>query len=164
MERISRADGRWHFVAKLIGSFGLTGFFPIAPATFASLVFAVLYVAVPGGRALANPLVALVTLILSVPVASRLEKSHGHDAGCIVIDEVVGMQIVFVWADPGIHGVVLGFVFFRVFDVLKPFPIHRSQDLPGGFGVVCDDVLAGIYTRLTMVLIALVYPDVGLFF
>jgi phosphatidylglycerophosphatase A len=163
MERISRTDGGVHFITKLIGSFCFTGFFPVAPATFASLVFAVAYAFVPGGTALAHPFVVLATLFVSVPVAARLEKRYGHDAGCIVIDEVVGMQMVFVWAEPSLHGLALGFFFFRVFDVLKPFPIDRSQDLPGGFGVVCDDVLAGIYTRVIVILIALVYPHAGRF-
>jgi len=153
-----------YFLAKLIGTFGFTGFFPFAPATFASFVFAAIYVVVPGGQWLAHPVVCAVTLIVSIPVSTALEKRYGKDPGCVVIDEVVGMQAALVWAsNVSTWGVVLVFFIFRVFDIAKPFPIHRSQRLPGGWGIVIDDAIAGIYTRVAIVLCALVWPSLGSF-
>ena len=72
----------------------------------------------------------------------------GHDAHPIIIDEMVGqwLAVAFLpkeWLPWGI-----AFVLFRVFDVLKPFPIHRSQKLPGGWGIMIDDVLAAVYTMV----------------
>jgi phosphatidylglycerophosphatase A len=153
------------FVARLIGTFGFTGFFPFAPATFASLVFAAIYAWIPGGEWLAHPLVCALTLVASVPVSTHLEKKYGKDPGCVVIDEVVGMQAVLVWAsDVSMGGIFLVFVFFRVFDIVKPFPAHRSQRLQGGWGIVVDDAIAGVYTRAAMILCALVWPSLGAFF
>jgi phosphatidylglycerophosphatase A len=149
-------------MATILGTFGYTGFFPVAPATFASLVFVGVYL-LPGGRFIAHPAVLLATLLISIPISTKLEGWYGHDAHCIVIDEVVGMQIVFTLAAPATTGLLLGFFFFRVFDVWKPFPARRSQDLPGGWGVVCDDVLAGLYGRAVMVIIAHFFPALGTF-
>ena len=152
-----------NFVLKLIGTFAFTGFFPIAPATFASLVFLLLYGLVPGGEVLAHPLVALVTLVLSIPVSTRLEKIYGHDAGRIVIDEIVGLQVILVAAEPTTAGLVLVFFLFRLFDIVKPYPAGRAQKLPTGLGVVTDDFIAGLYTRLVLIVVTFFYPGMGSF-
>ena len=151
-------------IITFIGSFGYSGFFPIAPATFACFIYCLIYAFVPGGEWLAHPLVALATLIVSVPVATHMEKQYGHDAGKIVIDEIVGMQVILVFAQPTLQGVVIAFFVFRLFDIVKPPPVNRSQDLPKGWGIVIDDFLAGIYSRIAMVLIAWVYSAAGSFF
>jgi phosphatidylglycerophosphatase A len=147
----------------LIGSFGFSGFFPVAPATFASLVFLLIFLFLPGGKALAGGYVLMATLVVSVPVSTYMEKLYGHDAGCIVIDEIVGMQVILAGAVTGVGGAVAAFFLFRLFDVVKPFPAGASQKLPGGLGVVADDVFAAIYTRLALVLITLALPSVGSF-
>ena len=152
-----------NLLITLIGTFGYTGFFPIAPATFASFVFVLIYWVVPGGEYLAHPIVVLITLIVSVPISTRLEQRYGHDAGRIVIDEVVGMQAVLVFAKPTLWGIILAFFLFRFFDIVKVFPAGRAQSLPRGYGVVCDDVIAGIYSRISLVLLALLIPSIGTF-
>lgn len=143
------------FVVKFLGTFVYTGFFPIAPATFASAVFAALYWVVPGGHWLAHPVTLLVTAVVSIPIATALEKEYGRDPSCVVIDEVVGMQIALV-AVGGLTltGLAAAFLLFRFFDILKPFPVGRSQRLPRGWGVVIDDVLAGVYTRIALVILS----------
>jgi phosphatidylglycerophosphatase A len=151
------------FIITFLGSFFYTGFFPFAPATFASLVFCAIYL-IPGCDVIAAPVVLAVTLVVSIPIATRMEKTYGKDSGRIVIDEVVGMQVVFVGAAPSLGGVALGFLLFRVFDIIKPFPVRRSQDLPGGYGVVCDDVLAAIYVRIAMIILSAAAPWLGEFF
>lgn len=152
------------FLAKLIGTFGFTGFFPFAPATFASAVFAAVYFLVPGGEWLVHPVVCAATLVVSVPVSTLLEKRYGEDPGCVVIDEVVGMQIALVGTS-GVSawGIVTVFLFFRAFDIVKPFPANRSQALPRGWGVVADDVIAGIYTRVALIALAAALPGLGTF-
>lgn len=152
-----------NLLVTLIGTFGYSGYFPVVPATFASLVFAMIYLFVPGGEVIAHPIAAVATLVVSVPVATRLERRYGHDAKCIVIDEVVGMQVVLTMANPTAKGVFLAFLLFRFFDVVKFFPAGRSQRLPGGYGVVCDDVIAGLYTRIALILLALLFPALGTF-
>lgn len=151
-------------LSKTIGTFFYTGFFPIAPATFATLVFILAYAWIPGGEVLAHPLVLLATLVVSVPVATQVEKQYGTDAGCIVIDEVVGTQIALTLAKPTALGLLAAFLLFRFYDIAKPFPAGRSQRLPRGYGVVADDVIAGIYTRVTLIVLSLVAPGIGRMF
>jgi phosphatidylglycerophosphatase A len=148
--------------------FGI-GRFPIAPATAASFVtaglLAVLAHAAPSTLAPA-PLLAAILALLPVAVWSsgEAEKTLGTDAKPIVIDEVIGM-LVSVWGGLGIGAIggsgrlegerawiylAAAFLLFRLFDILKPFGIRRSQSLPGGYGVVVDDLLAGIVTNLVL--------------
>ena len=154
-----------NFVVRFLASFGFTGYFPIAPATFASGIFAGIYYFIPGGHWVVNPWVCLATLIISIPVASQMEKIVGReDPGVIVLDEVVGMQVILVGAaDVSFWGIVVAFFVFRIFDIAKPWPVGRSQSLPGGYGVVIDDFLAGIYSRAAIIALSLFFPSIGSF-
>jgi len=150
-------------IVTCFATFFYTGFFPFAPATFATLVFLALYWLVPGGDWIATWTIFVPTLALSIPASSRMEKTHGKDPHCVVIDEVVGIQIVLLGATPSMAGVVAAFVLFRIFDVWKPYPIDRLQSLPGGWGIVADDVVAGIYSRVVLMLAGLVTHALGRF-
>ena len=150
-------------LVRAFATFAYTGYFPFAPATFATAVFLAAYWLVPGGEWLAHPLVCLITAILSVPASTAVEKTYGKDPHCVVIDEVVGIQLVLVGSEPTLAGLIAAFFLFRVFDVWKPFPIDRLQALPGGWGVVADDALAGVYTRAALVLASFATPALGRF-
>jgi phosphatidylglycerophosphatase A len=133
--------------------FGI-GFIPFAPATWASLAVTLVLLALPGGVSAPALAVAIAALLpLAVWASGEAERELGRDAHPIVIDEVVGM-LVTVWAVPfagrAALALGLGFVLFRAFDIVKPFPIRQSQELPGGWGVVVDDLLAGIASNLCL--------------
>jgi phosphatidylglycerophosphatase A len=151
-------------LVRAFATFAYSGYFPFAPATFATAVFLAAVQLVPGGEWLVHPLVCLVTAILSVPASTAMEAIYGKDPHCVVIDEIVGIQVVLVAAEPTLAGLIAAFVLFRVFDVWKPFPIDRLQSLPGGWGIVADDALAGLYSRAALVLVSLVTPVLGRFF
>ncbi len=150
-------------IVSLFATFFYTGFFPFAPATFATFVFLLVYWLVPGGDWIATWTLFIPTLALSIPASSRMEKTHGKDPHCVVIDEVVGIQIVLLGATPTLWGVLAAFVLFRIFDVWKPYPIDRLQSLPGGWGIVADDVVAGMYARVVLILAGLVTHALGRF-
>lgn len=76
-----------------------------------------------------------------------------RDPGIIVIDEIVGFMIANFGAPPSVAIVTLAFVLFRFFDIMKPFPMSKLEKLPGGAGIVLDDVMAGLYTFLVLRLI-----------
>jgi phosphatidylglycerophosphatase A len=133
--------------------FGI-GFIPFAPATWASLAVTLVLLALPGGVSAPALAVAIAALLpLAVWASGEAERELGRDAHPIVIDEVVGM-LVTVWAVPfagrAALALGLGFLLFRAFDIVKPFPIRQSQELPGGWGVVVDDLLAGIASNLCL--------------
>lgn len=150
-------------LATFVATFLYTGFFPLAPATFATAVFLAAYWLVPGGEWLAHGAVLAATILISVPASTRVEKTRGKDPSCVVIDEVVGIQIALVAAEPTFIGVVSAFVLFRVFDIWKPFPIDRLQNLPGGWGIVADDAVAGLYARIVLTAVSLATPVLGRF-
>ena len=127
------------------------GLFPFAPATAATLIqMCWLYAVFPKPSFLEIPL-----LIVLIPVAiycsGSAEKLFGHDAGEIVIDEVCGVMVTLFLIDRSSSSVVVAaFLLFRFFDIVKPWPVRRSQELPGGTGVVMDDLLAGLYAHATL--------------
>ena len=137
----------------IIGSFFYTGYFPFASATFASLVWLIAFLFLPHFGWFVKPYSLILTFPVAIYASGEMEKYFGHDSSRIVIDEFVGMQVSLLLLKPDPLVAVSGFVLFRVFDIAKPFPVGRSQKLRGGFGVVVDDVLAGVYSRLVLALI-----------
>ncbi len=134
----------------LIGTFGGTGFAPIAPATVASFAFTLLW------WWLGPPVVAVQTALIGgvflvgVVVAGKLEEWHGKDPGLVVIDEVAGMLVTFWGVATGPAGWLAGFLWFRFFDIFKPFPVRRLERAPGGWGIMLDDIGAGIYAWIAL--------------
>jgi phosphatidylglycerophosphatase A len=128
------------------------GYAPFAPGTFGSAVGLVVYYLV---RRQASTTIELATIgvVLVIGLWSATEAEHhfgGIDPGPVVIDEVVGMLITLALHPVNVLGAITGFVIFRVLDVVKPWPARRLEHLPGGFGVVLDDAMAGIYGNLMM--------------
>lgn len=103
------------------------------------------------------PLLVLVTLA-GVWSASKVEGVYGHDSPRIVIDEVAGQMLALGFVERsgarevGV-GIFLGFLLFRFFDILKPFPIRRLENLHGGIGVVADDLGAGVFALVVLMLV-----------
>jgi len=95
----------------------------------------------------------LAIAVASVYVAGNAERLYGKiDDQRIVIDEIAGFQVAMLpVAVTGLH-LLLAFVLFRIFDIWKPFPLNRLQELPGGWGVVADDLGAGVYGGLILFL------------
>ena len=88
------------------------------------------------------------------------ERHYGAtDPGAVVIDEVLGMLITLFFNPVGWTGALVGFLLFRVFDVIKPYPANRLERLHGGLGIMCDDAMAAVYANMGLrVVIALVPP------
>ena len=140
-------------IINTVGSIFYAGYVPFAPATFASLVWLLAYLFIPGGAWLARPITLLVVIPVAIYLSHEMERVHGPDSSRIVIDEFAGMQVTFLMIDPSIAIGAAGFFLFRFFDIVKPFPINRSQRLPGGVGVVADDLIAGCYSRIALMIL-----------
>jgi phosphatidylglycerophosphatase A len=143
-------------LAVLVATVFGAGRLPVVPATWASLLTAIVLYALRGSLAPVPLLVAAaVVTAIGIPASGEAERSLGHDAKPIVIDEVAGMLVSALGLRhlPGPRGAaefLLLFGLFRVFDIVKPWPVLQSQALPGGWGVVVDDLLAGIYTAMVL--------------
>jgi len=108
----------------------------------------------PQGRVLA----AAGLFVLGGLAAGRAEKALGRkDPGCVVIDEVLGQWLTFLpFIELPLWQLALGFGLFRLFDIAKPWPVRRSENwLPGGFGIMIDDVVAGAYACAVLALVRL---------
>jgi phosphatidylglycerophosphatase A len=149
----ARSEGRTFMtgVHLVIATLCGIGYFPIASATAATFVQAsLMYAFLKTPSILEVPLV-VVLFLLGVKSSGEAEKVLGHDAHEIVIDEVCGFLITILFIDRHSLEVVLAaFLLFRFFDILKPWPVKRSQHLAGGLGIVIDDVLAGIYAHIVL--------------
>jgi phosphatidylglycerophosphatase A len=131
------------------------GYFPVAPATAASAVMALLIFLVGPPSAEGYLVILPVLFLIGVYLSGVAEQEWGKDSGKIVIDEVVGflVSIAFIqFNDKGGlgGGLLLAFFLFRFYDIVKPFPANRCQSLSGGWGVMIDDLFAGIYANLTL--------------
>jgi phosphatidylglycerophosphatase A len=146
-----RAPARGFTVASLVATAFGAGYSPVAPGTAGSLVGLALFW--PLHRlGLSGQLVALAVVFLagvkcSTVVAAGLGRK---DPGLVVVDEVAGMwtTLLLVPFTPGVAA--LAFVAFRVMDVLKPYPARQLEALPGGWGIMCDDLMAGVYANLLL--------------
>jgi len=139
-------------IALMIASFFYVGFAPIVPGTFGSLATFVIYFALFPLHSWQAYLATIILVIaLGVWAASRVElDSKIVDPSFVVIDEVAGQLITlflipFTW-----YYAFGGFVLFRALDIIKPSPARQAERLPGGWGIMMDDVLAGIYGNILL--------------
>jgi phosphatidylglycerophosphatase A len=147
-------------LAVFLATAGYSGYFPIAPGTVGSAVGLLVYLLVWWT---ASPVVetALMLALFAAGVwAGTIAERYfgGIDPGPVVLDEVVGMLITLAFIPVGVSGAIAGFVLFRVFDVIKPFPAGRLERLHGGFGVMADDAMAAIYANLSLRLLIAMLP------
>ena len=135
------------------------GYLPKAPGTAGSVLGIGLWWLITATRpAFIGWCLFPIAILLAVWSAGEAAKLFGQpDPGCVVIDEIVAMPIALAGIHPVWWQIVVGFAAFRLFDIWKPFPIHQSQQLPGGWGIVVDDLLAGVYAFVLTALIVRVF-------
>lgn len=148
-------------LAVFIATAGYCGYFPFAPGTVGSaaglLVYALVWWA---GSTVFETALILVLFAAGVWAGTTAERFFGGvDPGPIVLDEVVGMLITLAFI-PGLgwSAALAGFILFRIFDVIKPFPAARFEQLHGGLGVMADDAMAAVYANLTLRLVLWAAP------
>ena len=142
-------------LAMLFASAFYIGFIPGAPGTYASVTTTLAFFLVCHFTQQLVPSLHLSTVclisLIGVLAASRASKISGNDdPSFIVIDEVAGQLITFLFLPLSALNLVLGTVAFRLFDIWKPFPIRKLDSLGGGAGIMADDLLAGIYANLLL--------------
>jgi len=154
-----------HFLPRLIATVGFIGYTPLAPGTLGSLAIALVFLLLPPYLPIWPQVIGLLILFaLAVWSAQEMAAAHRQmtsgkiDPQEVVIDEVVGMAVTLALVPLNFKTIGLGLLLFRIFDVTKPFPVRRFEKLPGGWGIVMDDVMAGIYANI-VVRIILTYFD-----
>jgi phosphatidylglycerophosphatase A len=144
---------RW---ATLVATFFGIGWLGPGPGTWASLATVLIWWwltrwIVPSWQAIAAGLLAGVTILIGIPAATRVARAAAlKDPGFVVIDEVAGQLITLIAVPVSWKSLLLGFILFRGFDIVKPPPVRQLEQLPEGLGIVIDDVGAGLYGLLIM--------------
>lgn len=139
-------------IGVFIATCAYVGYAPVAPGTFGSAIGLAVFYLVRHQRSTTVEVAAIVVLA-AVGLWSATEAEHhfgGIDPGPVVIDEVIGMLITLAFIPVNMAGAIVAFFIFRLLDVLKPWPARRLEHLPGGFGVVLDDMMAGVYGNIVM--------------
>jgi phosphatidylglycerophosphatase A len=126
------------------------GFAPFAPGTFGSLLGLVLWLLLPASLPLQLTAVLSVFVLGAWSGGITERRLNRTDPAPVVIDEVLGMWITLLGVPAGAASILGGFLLFRVFDVLKPYPANRLERLHGGIGVMADDAMAGVYANLAL--------------
>lgn len=151
-------------ISKLISTVLGAGYSPLAPGTAGSLVAFIIFWLLPQINIFVWLFAIILLFFVGVCTATATEREQiekvgnerGHDPSIIVIDEFVGMLIALVAIPHNIYFMIAAFMLFRLFDIVKPFPINISQKLPRGWGVMIDDVIAGIYSNMLIQIFLLI--------
>ncbi len=137
-------------VAQILSTFFGIGYFPIAPGTVTSAAAALLYFFIP---ALHSPLLLFSLIAFStfagVWAGGVMEEHFGNDPSIVTIDEVAGQWLALAFMPEGWLPLLLSFALFRFFDIAKPGAVDAAQRLPGGWGIMADDLLAGLFANLS---------------
>ena len=149
-------------ISILLATFFWIGYLPGARGTYASVVTTFAYYLVFGGFHRTAPLVHLILIFLITiaggAVANEVSKQLGNnDPKIVVIDEVAGQLLTFLFLPVNAFNLILGTVAFRIFDIWKPYPIRKLEPLENGVGIMADDLLAGVYANILLQLLNLLF-------
>jgi len=149
------------FFVRLIATGFFSGYSVFAPGTVGSAVALIIYCLLPALSFMAWMILLAGLFFVAVFTASAGEKAWGKDPRYVVIDEFVGFFVTVSLLPQSVLLGIVGFFVFRVLDVIKPPPARQSEALPGGWGIVVDDVIAGIYGHLLLRGLLMVWPTFG---
>ena len=135
------------------------GYSPVAPGTIGTLVAMIIYIIEnlvfysidPVKINIFNSIFLLIIIYPSIRLANSAEKFYKtKDPNQVVIDELLGYWTGVLFIPFSFSYAIIAFILFRFFDITKPFPIRYFESLPGGWGIIMDDIVAGIYTLVCM--------------
>ncbi|RPJ85821.1 MAG: phosphatidylglycerophosphatase A [Acidobacteria bacterium] len=136
------------------------GRMPLAPGTWGALeglaVVFLIHTYLPSQSTLVLAVLCLILGALAIWASDQVARSlRNPDPQQVVADEIVGQMSCFLWVPVTTWTLIAGFVLFRVFDISKPFPAGRAEHLPGGLGIIADDLVAGLYAGVVLKLASL---------
>lgn len=138
-------------IVLFIAQGAYSGRAPIAPGTAGTLVGILLYLLVRDLGALWYGAMCAVVIMIGTWAAGQAERIFGaKDHSSIVIDEIAGYLVAMLLVPGTWQYIAAAFFLFRAFDIVKPFPLRRLEHLPGGIGVMLDDIGAGVYTNIVL--------------
>lgn len=148
-----------NFLIKFFATSGFVGFAPYAPGTFGTLVGVLIYllfIKITQSQFIFL-VFSIIYFIISIFISNRAEKLYGlKDCQRIVCDETSGFFFSILFIPCTIRNIIFAFLIFRIFDVVKPYPIRKLQNIRGGLGIMLDDLLSAIYTNIVLQIIRVI--------
>jgi len=145
------------FITRCIATVFFSGYSPVAPGTAGSLVALIPLIIFPGIPIFTLLVMIVIGFSIGVFVSKKYEMVYGDDPRVVVIDEAVGMWITMLFVPITWLNLGAGFLLFRIFDIIKPPPARQFEAIPNGWGIMLDDVAAGIYAGILLFLITMIW-------
>jgi phosphatidylglycerophosphatase A len=147
----------WSFPQFVATGFGL-GYLPFFPGTWGSLataiaIYGIYQLPIPYLFAIHFTLVILLLFVAWYCSGKASQVMGESDPSSVVIDEVFGQSLALLFVPVTMVTVISGFILFRIFDIVKPFPVNRAERLPGGLGIAADDLVAGLYAGVLLLIL-----------
>jgi len=147
-------------IGWLLATVAGLGRFPVAPGTAGSAVGVLIHLGLAGRSPLAQIATIVVIAAVGVWAAGVTARQVGSpDPSVVIIDEVAGQMLTLALLGPSLGVAVAGFFLFRVLDVIKPWPARRLELLPGGLGIMADDLLVAVYGQALLRVMMGVWPN-----
>ena len=147
-----------NYATKIIASGLGLGYSPVIPGTIGSLLGIAIFLLLKyfGLSLLVITVFTIVLFFIGVIVSTKAEKLFNKkDPSVIVIDEIVGALLFLSFIPLNFWYVIFGFIIYRIYDIIKPYPAKQAENLHSGWGIMLDDIFAGIYTIITVRIIYL---------
>lgn len=133
-------------LVKMTATFFGVGYLPFMPGTWGSLAGAGIFI-ITGYNAVLSTTIAVCLFFLGFYTSGKAEKCFGKkDDKKIVIDEVCGILLLYSLIPAGMPCIISGFILYRIFDILKPYPIKKLENIEGSAGIMLDDIVAALYS------------------
>jgi phosphatidylglycerophosphatase A len=146
-----------NFIEKLLGSALYTGYVPVASGTFGSMVALLIYW-IPGFE---NPFIIIPAIVFftlyGIYIGNKFDAVYGKDPAEYTLDEVLGQWIALLFLPKTFIISLIAFFSWRLFDIVKPYPARRLEALPGGLGIIADDIVASVYSLIFVHIILLIF-------
>ncbi len=155
------------YIYYIIATFFGVGFLPKAPGTFASIIALIPLLFIPFSlKFFILTISILIITFISIPIINYIEQQHGSDAQIIVIDEVIGILIIYISPIIPITtlSLIIGLILFRIFDISKPWIIGKLNKKKGAMYVILDDIIAGIFSAIILHIFYFIYRFIFLIY
>ena len=150
-----RSTATTNNVLHLFVTLGPVGYLPYAPGTYGSALACILLYFFPS--VFTHPLFILIFVVVSLVVLNNIVL-EGNDPGYVIIDEVAGMFVAMAGHGITFLNLLAGFILFRFFDIIKPYPIKRVEAFRKGYGILADDIVAGVFANILIILGRMILP------
>lgn len=141
------------FIYLFATGFGV-GYLPRIPGTYGSILGVILFMLLTSVSFQVKALVLLLMFFFGAMAAVKIETNSGtKDNQIIVIDEIVGVWVTLLIAPEGVEWILASLILFRIIDISKPYPIRKLESLKNGYGVMLDDILAGVFAGIILLIV-----------